>query len=180
MPTINCDAQILLIGNRAVLRIPPETSIKLTSRGMVMIEGTLNRIPFQTPLEPDGRGSHWFQVSDEILLRGKLKPGDRVKLEFEQSDNWPEPDLPQDFADALQAKAIIQQNWQMLTPKAKWEWLRWIRSAKNPETRMRRINLAGEKLSKGVKRPCCYNSNQCSISSLSRNGVLLDPDFLIS
>jgi uncharacterized protein DUF1905 len=44
------------------LILPKKASAKLPSRGMTAIEGTINGVPFQAVLEPDGQkstGSKW-------------------------------------------------------------------------------------------------------------------------
>ena len=62
--------------------------------------------------------------------------------------------------------------WNSLTTKARWEWLRWIRSTKNLDTRQKRINVACDKLQKGDKRPCCFDASRCTIPEVSKSGVL--------
>jgi len=31
-----------------------------------MVKGTINNFPFQTELEPDGKGSHWFRIDENL------------------------------------------------------------------------------------------------------------------
>ncbi len=109
MPTIQCTAKILGIGSWAVVRIPKEASEGLGSRSMVMIDGKINDLPFATPLEPDGKGSHWFRLSEAILKAGKLAIGDTIKLEFSQTENWVEPELPPDLEEALKAASLLEE-----------------------------------------------------------------------
>jgi hypothetical protein len=49
------------------------------------------------------------------------------------------------------------------------EWIRWIRSTHNPETRAKRIVVSMSKLNKGMKRPCCFNTAICTIPEVSQN-----------
>ncbi len=174
MSAIQCEAKIVKIGSWAVALLPVEASQRLSSRGMHIISGTLNNLPLQTALEPDGRGSHWFRVTDVILKAGNLSSGDTVKLDFTQSITIPEPDLPSDFTEALTKDTLAMQTWLKTTPKAKWEWMRWIRSTKNAVTRNKRIEVALDKLRKGLKRPCCFNSASCTEPEVCRNGVLIE------
>ena len=62
MATIRFAAELFTIGAWTLLRLPKSASALLPSRGMTMVEGTLNGCPFQAPLEPDGKGSHWLRV----------------------------------------------------------------------------------------------------------------------
>src|SRR5438093_2685165 len=54
MPKIRFQAKLTAIGSQAILRLPQAASSKLPSRGMSIVEGTLNGRAFQAPLEPDG------------------------------------------------------------------------------------------------------------------------------
>ena len=174
MSVIQCETRIVNIADWAVVHLPREASEHLSSRGIATIEGTLNDLTFMILLEPDGKGSHWFRVSDHFLKEGNLRVGDKVKLVFTQTYNWPDPDLPPDLEDALKQASLYDRIWQKLSPRAKWEWIRWIRSAKHEETRSKRIELALDKLNKGLKTPCCFNSASCTEPHVSRNGILLD------
>lgn len=161
------------LGGRLIVRIPPELSKALPSRGMVMAEGTINGVVFQGPLEPDGKGSHWLEVSDRLRKVMGAAAGDTVALELSPADKWDEPEMPEDIMGAI-VRAGLTDRWQAVTTKARWEWLRWIRSTGNPETRQKRIEVACSKLSKGDKRPCCFDATRCTVPEMSKSGVLLD------
>ncbi|MGH7234207.1 MAG: DUF1905 domain-containing protein, partial [Candidatus Saccharimonadales bacterium] len=93
---ISFDAKLSKIGSRTVLRLPGNVSLKLPSRGQVVVEGSINGVQFQSPLEPDGNFSHWFSPSDSLLKGAHAKVGDTVNLKIEPSKVWPEPEIPQD------------------------------------------------------------------------------------
>ena len=61
-------------------------------------------------------------------------------------------DLRKALADAPEAKA----QWTDLTPIARRDFISWIDSAKQAETRRRRIERACSMLAAGKRRPCCY------------------------
>ena len=61
-------------------------------------------------------------------------------------------DVRKVFASAPRALAT----WEDITPLARNEWICWIESAKQSETRKRRIRIAIENLSAGKRRPCCW------------------------
>ena len=64
--------------------------------------------------------------------------------------------LPADFLVALAAAPAAMQAWDDLTQIGRRDFLSWIESAKQAETRRRRIRIACENLVKGKRRPCCY------------------------
>jgi hypothetical protein len=174
MSAISFEAALSTIDSRDLLRLPESASAKLPSRGMTMVEGTINGFRFQAALEPDGRGSHWFWVSTTMREATGADAGDIVKLAVEPIKEWPEPEVPADLKDALTADPRAQELWADTTPIARWDWIRWIRSTANPETRERRIEVAFSKLKGGHRRPCCFNRSMCTDPSVSRNGVLLE------
>lgn len=175
MSTIRFEAKLLEIGPSVLLKVPKSASEKLPSRGLAMVEGTINGSRFKAALEPDGKGSHWFEVDKIMLKATKADVGDTVAVAMESSKEWLEPTVPVDLTKALLATPRAQDFWKDITPMARWEWIRWIRSTKQVETRKRRIAVALSKLKAGKRRPCCFNSAQCTEPSVSHNGVLLEP-----
>ncbi len=172
---IHCKTTLFFVGTWTILRIPETASALLPSRGLTFVEGTINNVPFKAVLEPDGKGSHWFRVEKALQDSLEASAGDTVALELKPSTNWPEPDVPEDLKKALMLDPNIRTLWQDIPPLARWDWVRWIRSTKNRETRMRRIEAACDKMAKGERRPCCFNRNMCTEPEVSRKGVLLGP-----
>jgi len=175
MSTIRCEATLFTIGSWTLLRLPKSASAQLPSRGMTMVEGTINGSRFQAPLEPDGQGSHWFRVDETMRAAAGADAGDTVTLVIEPAKDWPEPEAPPDLKNALAAVPQAYTLWTKITPNAQWDWIRWIRATNQPETRRRRIEVACSKLTAGVRRPCCFNRNLCTEPYVSHNWVLLEP-----
>jgi hypothetical protein len=101
--------------------------------------------------------------------------GNDVTVEVVPRDEWPEPDVPKDFATALAAApSDIQDLWKAITPMARWEWVRWINATPNPETRKRRVEVGISKMEGGKHRPCCFNRAACTDPALTRNGRLME------
>lgn len=63
---------------------------------------------------------------------------------------------PDDLREALQANSGTLRRWNELTPLARNEWICWVTSAKQEETRKRRIVVGLDKMRKGMRRPCCW------------------------
>lgn len=175
MPRIRFHAKLTALGSQTILRLPEAASKKLPSRGMSMVEGTLNGHAFQAPLEPDGMGSHWFRVSKMMLRTARAEAGDAVSIVVEPMAVWPEPKVPADLAEALASDPQVRRLWMDITPVARWDWIRWIGSIRNPDTRSIRIEKTLSKLRSGKRAACCFNRSQCTDPSMSRNGVLLEP-----
>ena len=175
MSAICCDATLFTIGSWTLLRLPKSASAQLPSRGMTVVEGTINGLRFQAPLEPDGKGSHWFRLDDTLRDAAGADAGDTVTLEMAPSTDWPDPEVPADVQTALAEVPQAHALWQKITPSARWDWIRWIRATNNPETRQHRIEVACSKLTAGMRRPCCFNRNLCTEPYVSHNWVLREP-----
>ncbi len=181
MPTINFETKLFSIGSWTILKLPEDASAKLPSRGTTMVQGTLNGIPFKALLEPDGKygpgrtPSHWFRPDEKLLKEAHVTSGDSVQVTIEPTKEWIEPELPKDLKEALTSSPKAEALWKDITPMARWDWIRWIRAVKTSETRQKHIEVALDKLNKGMRRPCCFNRNLCSEPTVSKNWVLLDP-----
>jgi len=67
-----------------------------------------------------------------------------------------EAKVPTDLRKALAADAVAKPKWNDLTPIARRDFISWIESAKQQETRKGRIKKACSMLAAGKRRPCCY------------------------
>lgn len=181
MSAIQFETKLYAINSWTILHLPEEASAKLPSRGMTMVKGTLNGVPFETLLEPDGhygqgiKPSHWFRPSEKLLKEAKAKVGDTVKVEMESTKEWVEPEVPEDVKKALSSSPKAQALWNEVTPLAHWDWIRWVRAVKTQETREKHLTVMLDKLNKGMRRPCCFNRNMCSVPEVSHNWSLLEP-----
>lgn len=149
------------------LNLPEEASAKLPSRGMTSVEGSLNGVAFRATLEPDGQGGHWLKVDRTLRIAAGAEPGDAVTLEIVPLAEEPEPKLPADLRKALAADPKARQVWSDITPVARRDWIQWIVSAKQAETRARRIKNACSMLAAGKRRPCCFDRSGMYSKSLS-------------
>jgi hypothetical protein len=140
-------------GSWALLNIPKVVSKKLC--GMTKVEGTINGHSFRAALEPNMSGGYWLRVNKSMLEGAHADAGDTVKLAILGPE--PEPTVPADLQVALTASHEAKTLWKDLTTMGRRDWIRWIDSAKRPETRARRITRTVEQLSSGKRRACCVN-----------------------
>jgi len=150
------------------LILPKNASAKLPSRGITPIEGTMNGCPFQAVLEPDGQKSHWLKVDRKLSEAAGAEAGDSVTLEIAPATEQPEPTVPSDLKKALATAATkTRAMWSDITPNARRDWIYWISSAKQPETRARRIKNACSMLAAGKRRVCCFDRSGFYSKSMS-------------
>jgi hypothetical protein len=149
------------------LILPGKSSAQLPSRGMTPVVGTLNGIPFRVALEPDGQKSHWLRVNRRLSEAAGAVAGDVVTLELAPAEVDPEPRVPPDLRKALAAAPKARAVWTDITPNARRDWIHWITSAKQPETRLRRIKNGCAMLAAGKRRVCCFDRSGFYSKSLS-------------
>jgi hypothetical protein len=177
-PTIRCEATLYTMDSWTLLRLPMAASEKLSSRGQVAVEGTINGRAFQTVLEPDGARGHWMRVDAKLRRTLGISAGATVRLEVQPSQVWPEPIVPRDLEAALAgAPQKIRDLWNDITPMARWEWVRWVEATRSADTRRRRVEVTISKMNSGKRRPCCFDLSACTDPDLSTNGRLREtPD----
>ena len=156
------------VGSWTLLTLPKNASARLPSssapsRDMTMVEGTINGFPFRAALEPNGNGSHWLRLSK--ALQDAAGVGDTVTVEITRVGEEPECRVPMDLRKALESNRpppphsgegqALSALWGDITPMARRDWILWIVSAKQVDTRRRRIENACEMLASGKRRPCC-------------------------
>jgi hypothetical protein len=173
-PTIRFKAKLLRPaesekdGSWIFLILPKNASAKLPSRAMTAIEGTMNGFPFQATLEPDGQKSHWFKVDRKLREAAGADAGDIVTLEIAPAPKEREPAVPADLRKAFAtATAKTRTVWSDITPNARRDWIHWITSAKQEETRARRIKNACSMLAAGKRRVCCFDRSGFYSKSMS-------------
>ncbi len=134
---------------------------------MKTVDGTLNGFRFRATLEPDGRNSHWFKVTRQLRESAGAATGDVVALEIAPTLEEPEPKVPADLRRALAAAPKALTLWSAITPVARRDWIHWITSAKQPQTRARRIDNACSMLAAGKRRVCCFDRSGFYSKALS-------------
>ena len=173
-PAIVCVAAVSIIDGTTIMRLPEMASAQLPSRGQVAVRGTVNGHAFEAVLEPDGDFGHWLKIDDQLLKGASVSAGGTATVEVEVRNDWPEPKVPLDLTEALSAAPPEVRNlWNMITPMARWEWVRWVNATQNPSTRTRRVEATISKMQSGKRRPCCFNLAGCTDAELSRNGKLM-------
>lgn len=175
-PTISFTTVTEVVGETTLVRLPQEASARLPSRGQVAVQAALGGLEAATMLEPDGRGGHWMRINGPLARAAGVAPGGNVEVAVEVAKDWPEPEVPPDLSDALDAAPEkIQGIWEDITPMARWEWVRWVGATKNAKTRQRRVEVSIDKMHHGKRRPCCFDLSSCTDPNLSTGGKLVAP-----
>lgn len=138
-----------------LLEVPEWVSKLFPAHVSTKVEGTINGHPFRAALEPDTSAGHWLRVNKAMLKGAGADVGATVRLAILGPE--PEPRVPADLKGALGTSHEAKTLWDDLTSMGRRDWIRWIESAKQPETRTRRVARTVEQLSSGKRRACCVN-----------------------
>lgn len=151
----------------AFVVLPKDVSTTLPRRGRTTVEISLNGQPLQATLEPDGQLSHWLALSEDFCAKAAVQPDDEVVLTIAPVAAEPEPKVPGDLQQALNAAPEALCVWQATTTIARLDWIHWIESAKQAKTRAKRIADACDMLAAGKKRVCCFDPSGYYSKALS-------------
>ena len=136
--------------------MPKSASARLMSLGKVMAEGAINSLPFRAALEPYGDGCHRLKIGRAMRSALGIDLSDAVIVEITRIDDESETRIPSDLRRALTKDPSALASWRSITPMARRDWIFSICTAKQAETRERRIAKAVDMLAGGKRRLCCF------------------------
>lgn len=168
----SCTAIVTSVNEQLIVVLPDDASAALPSRGQVAATGTIDGQPFDTVVEPDGRRGHWLKLANLRPKPANVAEGQTVELTLAPASEWPEPDVPDDLRSALDDAPDLDELWTSITSMARWEWVRWVCSTRNEETRARRVEVTISKMRDGKRRPCCFDLSACTDVDVATGGKL--------
>lgn len=161
-PTIRFNAGLLQpeaparTGSGSAVLLPRSASAKLPATDVIVVEGTINGFPFRSALDAEGKQSLSLRVNQALQAAAGAAEGDTITVEITRVGEEIECRIPADLRNALATASTAAKQWTEITPLARRDWILWISSAKQPETRRDRIAKACSMLAAGKRRPCCF------------------------
>ena len=98
-----------------------------------------------------------FSERNTHVTPGRLHTTNMNRTNPKPAAEESESRVPTDLRAALAAAPTARAQCSDLTPIARRDFISWIDSAKQAETRRRRIERACSMLAAGKRRPCCYS-----------------------
>ncbi len=126
------------------IEIPPEVVDGLGAGKRPPVVLIVNGYTYRSTIAVMG-GRYMVGFSAEHRAASGLNGGDAIEVEIALDTAPRTVELPEDFATALEA-AGLRDRFDKLAPSHRKEHVRAIEDAKTPETRMRRIEKALEKI----------------------------------
>jgi hypothetical protein len=130
-------ATVAQAGSRVFILLPFDPNAAWGQKAKHYITGAVNGCPVRGPLEREG-GAYRLPLGAAWRRDSGLAAGDKVRVEL--SPEGPQLDrMPPDVAAALAAEPRARAFFEGLATFYRKNFMRWIESAKRPETRANRI-----------------------------------------
>ncbi len=144
-------------GGWAFARVPTAVSQSHLRRGRITARITVGSSCFAALMEPDGQLGHWFRIPSAVLKKEGLAFGQAVSFALDVPSQQPDPELPSHFAGLLNENPAAKAAWASVTVLARIDWVHWMESAKQLDTRHKRAAATIDMLEHGKKRVCCFD-----------------------
>jgi hypothetical protein len=130
------------VGTWTYVNVPFDVEKHFGKGGQVKVKGKVNGVAFRSSLMPDGDDQHFLVVNKSVRDKAKVKVGDRVTVVVEPDSAPRLIEAPPDLAKALGKDKTAKMIWDDFAYSHKKAYVDWIVSAKQDETRRRRIDKA--------------------------------------
>ncbi|HET6275485.1 MAG TPA: YdeI/OmpD-associated family protein [Candidatus Cybelea sp.] len=131
------------------LRLTDAALKALGGRARVPVRVVINGAEHRTSIADMGLGP-MIGIPAAFRRAAGIERGKRVSVSVEPDRMERTVDVPPDFAKAM--KAAEHRAYDGMSYTHRKEYVQWIEAAKKPETRIRRIKLALEKLRERIER----------------------------
>ena len=131
----------------------PENILKKLPQKRVRVKGTMNDAPFALAVQYRKSGDSFFMVSAPLKRAAKIRPGQKIKVEFSLVDP-DKVDLPEELEAVIEQDDEGKAEWEKLTPGLQRSLAHYVFSVKNVDSRITRSLYLLNKVKQGAyKRP---------------------------
>ena len=137
--------------NAAFIEFPYSVEEEFGTKGQVKVRVNFDGYDYRGSLTKMGRSRHWIGITQEVRKAIDKNPGDTIKVVLQKDDEPRIVDIPDDFKHLLKSNSIAKNIFDKLSYTHQKEYVRWIESAKKPETRHNRLEKTIRMLSDKIK-----------------------------
>jgi hypothetical protein len=112
----------------------------LGERGLIKVKGTVNGIPVQSSLMPQGDGSHYIVINKSIRDKAGVKAGNPVTLELELDATERQIEMPDELKQLLDKNPQASLAFNALSYSHRKEYIDYVSAAKRADTRSCRLD----------------------------------------
>ena len=128
------------------VRVPFSVAEEFGVKGQVPVKGTINGIPYENSLLPQGEGVHILVVKKEIRDQAGVTAGDTAQIALERETGPRQVSVPPELAEALQSNPGAQEAFEKLAYSHRKAYCDHVAEAKGAATRVRRAAKSVELL----------------------------------
>lgn len=121
-------------------------------RARCPVRVTINDHTWRTTTQVYGDDYH-IVVNADARSAASVDAGDSVRVQVKKDDTVRTTEVPPELAVRLRTDVEAKDAFEALAPSHRREYARWVGEAKLPQTRVRRAEVAMERLKTGVRRP---------------------------
>ena len=140
--------QLTAHGVGAFVQVPRDVSTKMGLKGRPKVRAVIAGAPYRGSLMPMGDGTFGLGVLKSIQKQRHIDVGDTITVELEPDSEERTVVAPDDLAAVLHHNSAAAAAWEKLSSTNKKELARSLEEAKKPETRLRRLASALDKLAR--------------------------------
>ena len=118
----------------------------------VRVEGAADGQPFRTRLTLRGGGAYRLFLDGAVRAAAGIEVGDEVAIEVTRAETPPEPPLPDDLREALDAIDGGAEAFAALTEAQRTGMLAFVERARTASTRARYVERVVQEMRKRVAR----------------------------
>lgn len=133
------------------IMLPFDVEKVFGAKGRVSVKIALGQEVFHTSIFPNGDGTHHLMFNKAMQKASGAGAGDTIAIGIE-ADRGEEAAVPAPLKAALKKTAGAAAKFKALTPAGRREFITWIMSAKQEETRVTRSAKAVAMVIDGKKR----------------------------
>ena len=120
------------------VRMPFSAAEEFGVKGQVPVKGTINGVPYENFLLPQGDGVHILVIKKEIRDQAGVTAGDVAEVTLERDSAPRQVEVPEELTAALRANPGAQEVFDKMGYSHRKAYCDHVAEAKRAETRQRR------------------------------------------
>jgi hypothetical protein len=139
-------AKIYSIGINRCVDVPSKISKSLGDDKHIPVAGTIGDLPFESTLTPRGDGLYRLFIHSSIWKKLGVNNGDTITVSMQPGHAPNDLPVPADVMESLLRNEDAKAIFDNLTVRLRNSYINYINQARNPETRMKRLEVGIERL----------------------------------
>lgn len=132
-------AEVLKSGIMRYIWIPQEVSRTFKKKGHIPVRVKINNFSFRSTLAPRKNNKHILYLNGEVRSKANIKEGEILNVNLEFDPDSRELTIPEDLELIMNENRDVWNKFLSMTSAHRNELIKFLASAKRPETRLKRI-----------------------------------------